>query len=205
MSRFYFIGNNLALDLANTLAADSEGRDVDLMGSYDDLIDWALDAKILDRRQVADARRDTDKALHSSVLKQAIELRTALKSMAASLVAGKAISKSVIEQINSVLAQKDGHYEIVRTPDGYKSRLNIGYEDLRDLMIPVAASAMRLLCDGDLSLIKKCKNPACVLYFYDASKRHGRRWCSMTACGNRAKAAAFYDRNRDGRPPLKVR
>lgn len=200
MSRFYFVGNNLALDLANTLAADNEGRDVDLTGSYDDLIDWALEAKVLDRRQAADARRDTDKAVRSSVRKQAIELRTALKSMAAALVAGKAISKSVIEQINSVLARKQGHYQIVRTSDGYKSRLNIEYEDLRDLMLPVAESAMQLLCYADLSLVRKCSNPGCVLYFYDTSKRHGRKWCSMDVCGNRAKAAAFYDRNRGGSP-----
>jgi len=203
MSRFYFVGNNLALDLANTLAADYERRDVDLTRSYDDLIDWALEAKILDRRQVADARRDTDKALRSSVLKQAIELRTALKSMAAALVAGKAVPKSVIEQINSVLARKQGYYQIVRTSDGYKSRLNIEYEDLRDLMLPVAESAMRLLCYSDLSLVRKCGNPSCVLYFYDTSKRHGRKWCSMDVCGNRAKAAAFYDRNRVGSLSLK--
>ena len=50
MSKFYFIGNNLALDLANTLAADSDGRDVELIDAFEDLIDWALEAQILDRR-----------------------------------------------------------------------------------------------------------------------------------------------------------
>ena len=196
MSRFYFVGNNLALDLANTLAADSEGRDVDLIPSFDDLIDWALETQILDGRRATDAKRDTDKALRSSLMRQVNELRTAFKSMAAGLAAGKAVPNAAIERINSVLAQKEGHYEIVRAFDGYKSRLSIGYEDIRDLMLPVVESAMQLLCYGDLSLIRKCDNPACVLYFYDTSKRHGRKWCSMNICGNRAKAAAFYNRNR---------
>ena len=204
MSRFYFVGNSLALDLANTLAADSEGREVDLIGSFDDLIDWALEAKILDRRQATEAKRDTDKSARSSLLIQTKKLRDALKSTAASLAASKAVPKAAIEQINSLLAEKKGHFEIVRGSDGYKSRLNIGYDDLRDLMLPVAESAMRLLCDGDLSLVKKCGNPACVLHFYDTSKRHGRKWCSMSACGNRAKAAAFYDRNREGGLSLKA-
>jgi predicted RNA-binding Zn ribbon-like protein len=196
MSRFYFIGNDLAIDLANTLVADSDGREVDLIDSFEDLIDWALEAQIVERRQAASAKSDTSRSLRSSLVSQAKELRTVLKSMAAALVAGRAIPNSVIDRINSVLAQKDGHYEIVRTPDGYKSRLDIGYEDIRDLMLPVAERAMNLLCHGDLSLVKKCGNPACVLYFYDTSKRHGRKWCSMNACGNRAKAAAFYERNR---------
>ena len=196
MSRFYVIGNNLALDLANTLAADSEGRAVDLISSFDDLIDWAVEVKIIDRRLAADARRDANKPLRWSVLNKAVELRRALKAMAASLAAGNSIPKVAIERINSVLAQKEGHFEVVRTPDGYKSRLNIEYEDVRDLMLPIAESAMHLLCDGDLSLVKKCGNPSCVLYFYDTSKRHGRKWCSMSECGNRAKAAAFYERNR---------
>jgi predicted RNA-binding Zn ribbon-like protein len=34
------------------------------------------------------------------------------------------------------------------------------------------------------------------LYFYDTTKNHTRRWCSMTGCGNRAKAAAFYERKK---------
>ena len=195
MSRFYFIANDLALDLANTLAVDGEGREVDLISSFDDLIDWALEAEIIDRRQAAEAGR-TDKASRSSVMKHAIELRSALKSMAAALAAGKIVPEPAIEHINSVLARKDGHFEIVRTSSGYKSELNIGYEDVRDLMLPVAESAMRLLSERDLTLVKRCGNSACVLYFYDTSKRHGRKWCSMSACGNRAKAAAFYNRNR---------
>jgi len=36
--------------------------------------------------------------------------------------------------------------------------------------VPVAESAMDLLCDGDPTLVRKCENPACVLYFYDATK-----------------------------------
>ena len=203
MSRFFFIGNNLALDLANTLAADSDGLDVDLIGSFDDLIDWALEAQILDRRRAAEAKRRTDKALRSSLIRQTKELRTSLKSMAAASAAGKAIPNAAIERINSVLAQKDGHYEIVRTPDGFKSRSNIRYENARDLMLTVAESAMQLLRYGDLNRIRECDNPACVLYFYDTSKRHGRKWCSMNVCGNRAKAAAFYDRSRNGTLSLK--
>ncbi|MCI0410524.1 MAG: CGNR zinc finger domain-containing protein, partial [Acidobacteria bacterium] len=53
-----------------------------------------------------------------------------------------------------------------------------------------------LLSEGDLTLVRKCENPACILYFHDTTKNHARRWCSMRACGNRAKVAAHYRRRR---------
>ena len=196
MSRFLFIANNLALDFSNTLVVDSEGHSVDLVGSLDDLIDWARETEIISQRQAAKVLKDIGKELASSILQKAFELRGALRSTALALANGKVVPKAAIDRINSVLAEKDGHFEIVRTSDGYKSKLNIGYEDVRDLMLPVAESAMRLICYADPSLVKKCANAECVLFFYDTSKRHGRKWCSMSICGNRSKAAAFYDRNR---------
>src|SRR6266851_5443894 len=36
--------------------------------------------------------------------------------------------------------------------------------------------------------------PACVLWFFDTTRNGTRRWCSMAACGNRAKARRHYDR-----------
>ena len=53
---------------------------------------------------------------------------------------------------------------------------------------------------ADLSLVKACQNPQCVLFFYDTTKNHARRWCSMAACGNRAKVAAHYQRARRPAP-----
>ncbi len=42
--------------------------------------------------------------------------------------------------------------------------------------------------------IKQCAHPACILHFFDTSQNGRRRWCSMAACGNRAKAARHYSR-----------
>ena len=38
--------------------------------------------------------------------------------------------------------------------------------------------------------------PSCEWVFYDRSKNHTGRWCSMSACGGRAKVAAFRERER---------
>ncbi|WP_223774670.1 CGNR zinc finger domain-containing protein [Streptomyces sp. 135] len=47
--------------------------------------------------------------------------------------------------------------------------------------------------------IRGCAHEACVLHFFDTSRNGTRRWCSMAACGNRAKASRHYARSRDGR------
>lgn len=47
--------------------------------------------------------------------------------------------------------------------------------------------------------IRSCANPGCILYFFDTSKNGTRRWCSMSGCGNRAKAARHHARERAGR------
>lgn len=55
----------------------------------------------------------------------------------------------------------------------------------------LAYSAAELLAEGDFSLVRKCESPDCSLMFYDRTKSHKRRWCSMALCGNRHKVAEF--------------
>jgi len=64
------------------------------------------------------------------------------------------------------------------------------------LLTPLAEAASELLCSGNLSLVKKCRNAACILCFFDTTKSHTRNWCSMQLCGNRIKVAAYYERKR---------
>jgi predicted RNA-binding Zn ribbon-like protein len=33
------------------------------------------------------------------------------------------------------------------------------------------------------------------MFFLDTSRNRTRTWCDMAACGNRAKAAAYYQRH----------
>lgn len=59
---------------------------------------------------------------------------------------------------------------------------------------PIAEAAATLLVHGDFELIRTCEHPECVLWFYDRTKAHKRRWCSMALCGNRHKVAEFRKR-----------
>lgn len=62
------------------------------------------------------------------------------------------------------------------------------------LFMPVAEAAAELLAKEDFSLIRQCESADCVLWFYDRTKGHKRRWCSMAVCGNRHKVSRFRER-----------
>lgn len=64
------------------------------------------------------------------------------------------------------------------------------------LLRPIAEAAVNLLCEAEPLLIRRCESSSCVLLFYDVSKNHARRWCSMDICGNRQKVASHYQRRK---------
>ena len=53
-----------------------------------------------------------------------------------------------------------------------------------------------LLVAADFRFVKLCEDEACVLWFWDQTKSHRRRWCSAMLCGNRHKVAAYRRRLR---------
>jgi predicted RNA-binding Zn ribbon-like protein len=54
--------------------------------------------------------------------------------------------------------------------------------------------------DGSWRNFKDCGSPTCRSVFYDRSKNHSGRWCSMQTCGNRAKVRAFRERKTAAKP-----
>src|SRR5262249_42198913 len=85
--------------------------------------------------------------------------------------------------------------------DNPKSSTSSRSTSARGLLLPIAEAMGDLICQKDFTFVRKCEGPTCTLWFLDVSKGHGRRWCSMAACGNRAKVAAHRTRVRGCRGP----
>ncbi len=49
--------------------------------------------------------------------------------------------------------------------------------------------------DGSWHRFRLCADPTCTTVFYDRSKNHSAKWCSMQTCGNRNKVRAFRERH----------
>lgn len=60
----------------------------------------------------------------------------------------------------------------------------------------IVAIAFVASFDGTFGHLKLCAADDCRAVFYDRSKNHSGRWCSMEVCGNRAKVRAWRERQK---------
>jgi predicted RNA-binding Zn ribbon-like protein len=194
---FYFVGERLCLDFVNTEVIAGGSR-VDLLGSFEDLAVWCGAAQVISASRATEMTRRWGGGRDAErTFKQAVQFRATVRGIVERLAAGRtAVPQAALDSINDVLHTRADTLEIVRAKAGYEMLLRPLIGEPAHLLVPIAKSAADLLTTGDLALVRKCQNPQCILHFYDTTKNHARRWCSMTACGNRAKAAAHYRRAR---------
>lgn len=195
------IGNQLSLDFVNTQIV-RDGQPVDLLAGIGDFVSWLVEVKVLDEAKEQMVLKKWGSGHEAEkTYKSALEFRAILRRMVEQLAQGRPAPQAAIAAINQLLSQQAGYAELRRVKGGYEKRFQLSLNKPVDLLIPIAESASDLLCYGNLFLIKKCENSACILYFFDTTKNHSRRWCSMEACGNRMKVAAHYHRLRERKPP----
>jgi predicted RNA-binding Zn ribbon-like protein len=127
----------------------------------------------------------------------ASELRESFSRAIDSIGQGVPLSLGDIELFNSVLRKQNSWYELGQRDDGVIVRTALRSADTMEQALgPVIDSLSETLIHGDLTRLRTCAHPDCVLRFYDDSKSGTRRWCTMSSCGNRAKAAAFLQRKK---------
>lgn len=196
VGQFIMIGNHRCLDFINTELVEHSRR-VDRLQAFADLVAWLERAEVLSAAQAKQVLRRWDGTpAGARALMEARAFRDVLREMVERLVHGRPVPASALGKINGFLRDRLGHAQLVRARSGVERRAYVQATAPTQLLVPVAESASDLLCDGDTSLILKCRNPGCILYFYDVTKNHARRWCSMSLCGNRMKSTAHYRRHR---------
>jgi predicted RNA-binding Zn ribbon-like protein len=197
---FSFVGNLLCVDFVNTEVV-SHGEPVDRLGGIDDLLSWARAAQLVDdealRRFPAGWRTGREAV---RLLQDAKGLRALLRAAVDALAAGRSLPADVLPAINHALAAGASTLRLERRAGAYATVREVLDPSPAALLAPIAESAAWLLEHGDRALLRRCENPACVRFFYDTTKNRRRRWCSMDACGSRAKAAAYYRRRRATAP-----
>lgn len=195
---FIFIGNHTCLDFVNTQKIQ-QGRLVDLLDDFSALMSWMVQARILDTGDAKEAvRKWGGRRDGLRTIAHARALRAILRGMVGLIVARRAVPQSAVDAINELLRHRLGYAQLTKSRRGFERRFHVETGEAIHLLTPIAESASDLLTHCNRALIKKCKNRACVLFFYDTTKNHARQWCSMRLCGNRIKVAAHYRRQKKG-------
>jgi predicted RNA-binding Zn ribbon-like protein len=107
------------------------------------------------------------------------------------MVRKERIAREWVEPMNAILRITEGHDELLQQDQCWRIEYVAREDGLDWLLAAIARSAAEIVVEGPKAPIRLCANPRCGLFFYDASRTHRRRWCSMAACGNRSKVAAF--------------
>lgn len=193
-TEFLFLGGRLCLDFVNTeIVVLGEHRD--LISDFGGWMAWQsaagrpgmTEAKALGRVWEGEAER-------MDALARAVAFRSELRKMAGCLASHKPVPRSAVGAINKLLRRGAAYGQLTTIGRGFALQVHRDVREPLELLVPVAEDAADLLCEGDPRRVRKCGNPECVLFFYDTSRSHTRRWCSMDLCGNRAKAASHYRR-----------
>ncbi|HEY6639913.1 MAG TPA: ABATE domain-containing protein [Nitrospiraceae bacterium] len=193
--KFPLVGNHLALDFVNTKIAEN-GLPKDLLEGPADVAAWSVAVKLLDLPRAKKLAKLWQEAGNREEFEEVLRFRKVLHALVEAISRGESVTAPTLNAINAQLRKLNGYTEILPSDEGFTKRFALEIHAPSQLLGPVAEAACDLLCYGNLAYVKKCENPACVLYFYDGTKNHSRRWCSMKACGNRTKVAAFYQRRR---------
>jgi len=187
---FRFIGGGLALDFVNSVPLNAEL-------SWDQLIEFLESVRIVtpERRGELLALNRSDPQAVESLLRKAQRLATALRLAFDAVLRKQRVLPGWIEPVNEILRITEGHDELVYTDNDWEIQFVASESGLEWLLATVARSGAEIIAEGPSARLRLCANPRCGLFFYDTSRTHRRRWCSMTVCGNRHKVAAFARRH----------
>jgi predicted RNA-binding Zn ribbon-like protein len=177
---------DLCLEFANTRYWRGQDTPTETLNSADDLSAWAAGNVSKEARPLP--KREFDRAL---------EARETIYRVFNATARGKAPAASDLEGLNGLLAASPSRTTLRRERTGYAWDVDMRGGTALGQLAPVLWSAGDLLTGNKLDKVKRCANPECGWLFLDDSRAGKRRWCSMSSCGNRAKARRHYHKSRE--------
>jgi predicted RNA-binding Zn ribbon-like protein len=193
------LGGRLCLDFVNTIDP-REPAGHDFLPDYAHLLAWAIETDVLDDEQLRQVRAALDLRPKQAATAHvaAIELRETLYRVLRAAAERRPPSRRDAD----TLAARAAYLQTLRRLVSYG--VNWRWEWVQDdpLRLPylvVLDDAVDVLTGDDVYRLGVCAGEACGWLFFDATKNHSRRWCSMAGCGNRAKTRRHYQRQRRNR------
>jgi predicted RNA-binding Zn ribbon-like protein len=190
----HLIAGVLCLDFANTLYGHTEAIH-EYLFDYRDLVLWSRHVGILSPAEADDLLSKWEQAPAESeaIFRQAIDLRETIYRVFAGLAHQKSPREEDLAWLHQAWLESQAHSRFVRSENGFRLDWENG-NAIGSMLWRITASATDLLASDELKYVKQCGR--CDWLFVDHSRNRKRRWCSMSACGNRVKMARRYERAR---------
>lgn len=175
---WYWAGGRPAMDLVNT-RRERWWRDVETLVTTTDLASWLAQARLV----------ETTSAVSPRLLIAARALREAVDAGVRAQLAGAPMRGQDVSTIDAWLRsarliphlaiEGDARPRLEQTPPA---------DPARHALALIAHDAAVMLGTDERRRIRVCASETCSARFFDRSPSGRRRWCSMQACGNVAKA-----------------
>jgi len=174
-----FRADRLWLDLRASLTGRKRDTPTELLREPRDLGRWLVAAGLTPRAPEATPED----------VEHARELREAIYRLASASVHRRSPSPTDRTLLNRWAALPAPVPQL--TADGTITWLGTG---IHALLAAIARDAVELFGSSLISRQRACGGDHCSIIFLDSSRAGQRRWCSMAACGNKAKVAEFRRR-----------
>ena len=191
------LADHPALEFVNSTAVPCRDT-IELLSDGASYVRWLELAGLIDATDRSQITARFSTAELDEAAESAVELREWLRPVIATWAHGArgTVSDAIVGRLSALLAVDERFFDVRKSRTGGVEIVDRRkWTDARQLLIPPAEAAAQLFALADRSLVRQCEGPACTLWFYDQTKSHRRRWCSMAVCGNRAKARAHRERH----------
>ncbi len=184
-SGFQFRGGRVCLDLTSTVG-ERWGRRTERLRTPQDLARWFVEARVAEEPPAV-SRQDL---AHLRTLREAVYQTIGRR------LAGQRPGPGDLAIVNDWAGRPQPRTWLELGDDGRLwSRRDA--TTAAALIADLARDAVDLLGGPLAGRIRECEADDCAVLFLDTSRAGRRRWCSMAACGARAKMAAYRARRAD--------
>jgi predicted RNA-binding Zn ribbon-like protein len=175
---WYWLGGRPAIDFVNT-HRERWWRNVETLVTTADLSLWLTQARLLD--EPADPT--------PGQLRGARRLRAAIDEGIRAAIDRAAPPAAAVSEINRWLMHASLAPRLECTALDHPVLGDAAPSDpVQHALARLALDAATLLGTEQRRRLRVCASTTCSARFYDASRAASRRWCSMSGCGNAAKA-----------------
>jgi predicted RNA-binding Zn ribbon-like protein len=167
------------------------GSPLERLPTLDDALSWFVERGVI-HGEGADRlghEAEVDRVAAQRELARIHSVRRALRDVADAIVEQRPPQSGALETVNRALHARQV-IELVPSSDGCVAvdHRHVG-DPIDDALARLCDPLVTELTSGNPERIRVCDNDRCRWVFFDTSRTGRRRWCDMSTCGNRAKAA----------------